>query len=220
MSASYYLKDVASNPWLKLYIYIRFRVISEGLWINTSPGLWFRAIMNEETIIDEIIDGDTGSPMDNYSISVYKRYNPEKVLFGISLTYDSANSASKTFVKRAKKVYDYTRGYGGEANGWLESALELYWDDEEEMSVLDIESWNKLFGPFDNTGMVNLKSFNFSSVDPLLPKIFGLLASLHDYGDLIKDIDFDDAVSKDICRAKEWALLALLEMVRYYCTAT
>ena len=220
MSDSYYMEDIGDNPWFKLYIYIRFRVLSEGLWIGTSPSFWFDVIMDDETVIKEVVEGDSGARIDHYTISVYKGHNPDKILYGTKLACTNIDSAGGTFVKRAKEVYKYMKTYS-DISGWLDNARDFDKQcSDDEGYTLNANDWNKIFGPFDNTGTVDLKSFDFSTVDPLLPKIFGLLASMHDYSDLIQEISFPDDVHERMDIAKEWALFVLLEMVRYYCTAT
>ena len=220
MNASYYMEDIGDNPWFKLYIYIRFRVLSEGLWIGASPSFWFDTIMDDEMVIREVVERDSGAPIDHYAISVNKRHNPDKILHGTKLACANSLSAGKTFVKRAKEVYEYMKIYS-DASGWLNNARDFdkqYSDDEGY--TLNANDWNKVFGPFDNTGTVDLKSFSFLTMDYAFPRVFGLLASTYDYSDLIQEVSFPDHVNKRMGIAKEWALLVLLEMVRYYCVTT
>jgi hypothetical protein len=220
MSDSYYLEQTVDSPWMKLYFYLRFKILSEGLWINSEPGLWFEAIMNHGIAITEVIDGDTGAPLNRYSISVRRKHSPDVAIFGISLYYDAKAFIGRVFAKRLEEVYNYIRDYS-DASGWLNSARELHkLYLHEERYTLSIERWNEVFGPFDNTGSAEIKFFKFVEVHPLLPRIFGLLASLQNYSSLIKDVSFEDAVHKNMGQAKEWALFALLDMLRYYCTAT
>ena len=218
MSDSYSCKNVGNDPWTKLLIYLRFRIISEGLWIEKSANFWFDAIMDEDTIITENKYYDSGGgPLDHHIIRVYKSYNPKKTLFETDFTYEDASEMGQVFVKRAEEVYRYVKSYG-DGNGWYDAAIKLCEQYSDDHSI-DAKKWHKVFELSEGVGMVDFELFNEISIDPLFPEIFGLLATLHDKAYLIESISFNDEVSKNICRVKEWAMYALLEMERYYCTA-
>lgn len=215
MSDSYDYHDKEQGPWGKLYAYLNFRRLLQGLWVD-EPQFWFKAITDREIVIKTDLYTDSGGgPLDGYNISVFYEYNEKKPLFSMSFRYRCLGnylgiSDDIVFVRRMKRAYSYMKSYA-HGKSWFEKA-----SCERMDGCLDHVRWNDIFGPLDDIGKMLNKDLNNMN-DRWADKIFVLLDGVERFPS--EDITFSNETAVLVKKARQWALLALLEMQRYYYTS-
>jgi len=219
MSESHDYHDNKQGPWGKLYAYLNFRRLLQGLWIEDPP-FWFKAITDDDIIIRTGLYTDSGGgPLTGYDILVFNRYRERKPMLRMSLSFDSPNTDT-VFIERMKLAYSYMKSYA-EGKNWLERACDRYDDD-----CVDGVLWDKIFGPLHGIGKVsdkdlgNMKCFNYDSpYGRWADEISILLDGITRFPSENIDITFHNKTAVLVKKARQWALLALLEMQRYYYTS-
>lgn len=206
MSESHKYKALAESPWHKLQAFLDFRIMLEGIWIK-DPKFWFEAITEEFIEIStELYTDSGGGPLHTFCIKVSE---PGKVLLDMSLNFAEVWSDSAVFVARMKAMYRYMKSYS-EGNTWFERAC---WSHGDEDGFVDGGEWDKCFGPLQDVGRVPFK--DLSDIRNTYPAAgFQLLGGLA-YVDP-SEVHFSGGTAKLVKASKEWALMALLDMERYF----
>lgn len=236
MSSEYVTNKLGQGPWSKLALYILFRYLSEGLWINCSPRLWYSVILEPEYKIRTMV-WDFGGDLTEFTIEAFEDGGKRKdeILYKLDLHFDPTHPESVSFVNRMENVYSYMKTYAGphsimeggkDIHGkgrWFERAEDPWREEDRETrdkygGDTDRERWNKVFGPLENIGKIeSVNSYEKKSVlhEHEIPyeDYFNLLDNLKNTDD---DIKVGGKTAASFIRCREWALFALLEMQRYY----
>jgi len=214
MSEVLVIKDKAMNVWGKLYIYLMFRVISEGMWIGgKDPKFWFNAILNNTMWISYTWHMDTGGYPDNFVITVgtdqYRLDEKAGERFSMSITYDDIiYPAITSFAHRATSMYEYMNHFAGPGKTMI-AKIKNY-------QKLDINRWDEAFGPLSKAKALSYDDLQLSELTDMDMRIRGF--------ELLADIDhiprshirLTGETGKLVRKCRDWALFAIMEMERFH----
>lgn len=198
---------IVEDSWGKLYAYLLFRRECGGKWINSSARDWYEYIIDNayKIHIKESIDDGGGHSLFKIEVS----NGLDEIVFEMKL-YRWVYYDDREFYKTMKDAYEYMSDYShlrndrrtpfniAERYKQYTKINNIRWCEEFEIDE-DVE---KLI-IIDKKNQLNFATDGFR-----------FLSKMTGYEKHIKIID--NKLEKEIYVAKQWAMLALIEMQRYY----
>jgi hypothetical protein len=212
MSDSNKYNSTSKTPWQKLLDFLNFRRVCEGVWVNSSPEDWCKWVLCDRTIIEVDVFEDSGGMFSKFELTVKDLYlkDDKHVYFKFVGRYPDEYDCGKYYYHRVKEdVYKYLSSYA-EGDTWYDKAN--YGDEDDPLPG---KKWLEAFGIDEN-------------VDKLPDEILnGYVKYPWHTFDLLDNIDhlpkgemtFTGDTAESIKLAKQFALMALLDMQRYYYSA-
>jgi len=214
MSESYTIVESGSaNIWNKLYAYLLFRVLSEGIWIVKDPSFWFRTILDMSMKIGYTWRIDTGGYPNNFTITVetdQHRFDQEAgTRFSTSITYDElVYTAASSFAYRAMDIYRYMNNFVGPGK--------MMFTKLKNSQKFDVAAWNRAFGPLNKVGELSYEDLVLSELTNMTIQIRGFDLLADTYHIPKSDIRFTGKTGELVKICRKWALFAIMEMERFY----
>jgi hypothetical protein len=222
MSDAYDSFDKAINVWSKLYTYLKFRQMCNGMWISCYPELWYDIITDSYNLIETSINWDSGGgPLSNHYVKAKRGdYDTAEILYEIAMTYEDPECLGDGFFKVADSACRYMKSYMHSKSDSLMSKAIYFSRSYEKDSKLKADKWCKLFGITDDVGelpVIGNDLYGDIHIKEIPENGFKFLsistAFTQGHVEPLKDL------AKEVTLAKQWALVALLEMQRYHCTS-
>jgi hypothetical protein len=222
MSESYDSFDKATDVWDKLYTYLKFREMCNGMWVNCHPELWYNIITDYWNLIEIKKSWDSGGgPLSHYHVRAKDGdYDHAKTLYELTIVHEDS-SLGVGFFRVIDEAYRYMKSYMESESDSPISKAYYFSDSYEKDSKLNVAKWCKLFDITDAVGELPVIGKDCYYTDMHIKEIpedgfkFLSMSRAFTQGHIkpLKDL------AKEVILAKQWALAALLEMQRYHCTS-
>lgn len=197
------VKDV----WGKLYAYLLFRKECGGKWINSDPSNWYEYIVDNIYKIHIKESIDDGGGLSLFKIEVINGLGD--IVFEMKL-YRWVYYDDSEFYKTMNDAYEYMNDYS-DLKKDKRTPFNLA-KDCGKCAKVDNVRWCKEF-EIDK----DIEKLPITEIEDLLTfasEGFRFLSKTRDYKKHIKITD--NKLEKEVYAARQWAMLTLMEMQRYY----